>query len=132
MLIHGIESQVFALSHRLSIHLANLWCHHPLLPMFHVREGNCSLSVEATPSFTSTILPFCSAKHLSESDPGILLNRFTVLALTCANLETGNNMDLWLHCRDEQATAQSGDVIPTVSNENAIKAHSLLLRYTQQ
>lgn len=86
----GLGSLVFALSHWLSIHLANIWWHHHLLLMLHVSEVNCPMSVQVTPSFTSTALPFCSAKDLPESDPGILFSRsFIVLALPCTSLETG-------------------------------------------
>lgn len=55
-----------------------------------------------------------------------------MLALTCTGLETENNVERWLHFSDEQAMAQSDRVIATVSNENAVSAHSLLLRYTQK
>lgn len=92
----------------------------------HVSEGNCPMSVEATPSFTSTILPFCSAKDLPESDPGTLFSKsFIVLALNCSSLETENSVEQWLHFWDDQAVAQSGCAVPTVSNENAIKAHRI-------
>lgn len=75
----------------------------------------CFISVKATPSFTSIILPFCSAKDLPESDPGILFSRsFVVLPLTCTSL-VRDNVEQWLHFRD-----QSGHAIPTVFNENEI------------
>lgn len=105
----------------------------PLAPDASCQWRQLSCVSEAAPSFTSTILPFCSAKDLPESEPGILFGRsFIVLALTCTGLETGNNVERWLHFSDEQAMAQSDRVIATASNENEVSAHSLLLRYTQK
>lgn len=56
------------------------------------------MSVEKTPSFTGSTLPFCCAKYLPESDPTILFSRcFIILASTCTSLETGYNVEWWLH-----------------------------------